>query len=77
MSEGDNPQDPRPEFFGNFIIKALKIKAEKWFRLMVTEEQGNKVYNFLDNPDCIVLIIFQVPIEYRTSIIRRVVYKYL
>lgn len=62
MSEGnDNPQDPRPEFFGNYIIKALKVKSEKWFRLMVTEEQGSKVYNFLDNPECIVLIIFQVP----------------
>lgn len=62
MSEGnDNPQDPRPEFFGNYIIKALKVKSEKWFRLMVTEEQGTKVYNFLDNPECIVLIIFQVP----------------
>jgi len=61
MSEGnDNPQDPRPEFFGNYIIKALKVKSEKWFRLMVTEEQGTKVYNFLDNPECIVLIIFQV-----------------
>ncbi|KAL4135286.1 hypothetical protein QTP88_006904 [Uroleucon formosanum] len=60
MSEGnDNPQDPRPEFFGNYIIKALKVKSEKWFRLMVTEEQGTKVYNFLDNPECIVLIIFQ------------------
>jgi len=61
MSEGnDNPQDPRPEFFGNYIIKALKVKSEKWFRLMVTEEQGTKVYNFLDNPECTVLIIFQV-----------------
>lgn len=61
MSEAnENPQDPRPEFFGNYIIKALKVKSEKWFRLMVTEEQGSKVYNFLDNPECIVLIIFQV-----------------
>lgn len=68
MSEGNEiPQDPRPEFFGNYIIKALKVKSEKWFRLMVTEEQGSKVYNFLDNPECIVLIIFQVTILFISS----------
>lgn len=56
----ENVPDTRLDFLGNFVQKTLKLKPEKWGRLLATEEYKAVVLDFLDKPDVIVLIILQV-----------------
>ncbi|XP_054276549.1 dynein beta chain, ciliary [Macrosteles quadrilineatus] len=55
----ENPPDTRLDFLGNFVQKTLKLKPEKWARLLATEELKVVVMEFLDKPETIVLIILQ------------------
>ena len=50
MAGPDNPSDFRLEFIGSIVQKSLKLKPEKWSRLLMTEEYRNSVFDFLDNP---------------------------
>lgn len=52
--------DPRLEFLGNYIQKSMKLKPEKWGRLLGTEELRKLVFAFLDNQEPLVLIVMQV-----------------
>lgn len=56
----DGSPDNRLEFLGNFVQKTLKLKPEKWSRLLATEEFRNVVMDFLDKPEPVLLIILQV-----------------
>ncbi|KAM7360514.1 dynein heavy chain at 93AB isoform 2-T2 [Cochliomyia hominivorax] len=49
--------DPRLELMGSFVIKSLKLKPEKWTRVITVEEHKGIIKEFLDRPTPVVLII--------------------
>lgn len=55
-SNHDGP-DHRLDFMGSFIQKTLKLKPEKWQRLLTFEEQKTIIKDFLDIPTEMVLVI--------------------
>lgn len=55
--------DSRLDFIGNYVQKALKLKSEKWTRLLSVSEYRTVVYEFLENRNILILIISQVPIN--------------
>lgn len=50
MAAPEGPTDFRLDYIGAFVQKSLKLKPEKWGRLLLTEEYRNAVLDFLDNP---------------------------
>ncbi len=52
--------DARLNFIGNYVLKTLKLKSEKWTRLMSAIEYRVLVQDFLDKPQTMILIISQV-----------------
>jgi dynein heavy chain, axonemal len=53
--------DTRFEFMGQFVQKTLRLKPEKWSRLMTQEEYKTIIKDFLDQPVPVVLIISEKP----------------
>ncbi|XP_034234645.1 dynein beta chain, ciliary [Thrips palmi] len=53
------PPDPRLPVLGNFVQKTLKLKAEKWTRLLATEDLRKCVMDFLDKAENMLLIVMQ------------------
>ena len=49
--------DRRMEFLGNCTLKTLKLKTEKWSRLVNTEEHKTVIIRFLERPHPTVLVI--------------------
>ncbi|KAG5897820.1 hypothetical protein JTB14_011820 [Gonioctena quinquepunctata] len=49
--------DVRLEFLGNYVQKTLKLKPEKWTRMMATEENKAVIKKFLERPSPILLVI--------------------
>lgn len=49
--------DLRLDFMGSFIQKTLKLKPEKWQRLLTFEEHKTVIKDFLDMPCYMVLVI--------------------
>ncbi|XP_062717225.1 dynein beta chain, ciliary-like [Aedes albopictus] len=58
---GSSNSDPRFEFLGSFVQKTLKLKPEKWHRLVTFEEHKAVMKEFFDNPASLVLIIILTP----------------
>lgn len=52
----DGP-DLRLDYMGSFIQKTLKLKPEKWQRLLTFEEHKTVIRDFLDLPNEMVLVI--------------------
>lgn len=52
--------DSRLDFIGNYVQKALKLKLEKWTRLLSVSEYRIVVFEFLENQNILILIISQV-----------------
>ncbi|XP_063821324.1 dynein beta chain, ciliary-like [Ostrinia nubilalis] len=50
-------QDPRYDFIGLFTLKALKLKPEKWLRVITTEEYKAVVDQFLNQPLPLLLVV--------------------
>ncbi|KOC63714.1 Dynein beta chain, ciliary [Habropoda laboriosa] len=61
MATADGPTDFRLEYIGGFVQKSLKLKPEKWARLLLTEEYRNSVLDFLDNPLPAALFVVLTP----------------
>lgn len=59
------PQEPvvdtRMDFLGSYIKKTLKLKPEKWTRMMATEEHKSLVMKFLERPYPLILVIILTP----------------
>ncbi|KAF5277248.1 hypothetical protein FQR65_LT00356 [Abscondita terminalis] len=53
--------DNRNDFLGNFVQKSLKLKPEKWSRMMSTEEHKAIVMRFLERPFPVLLVIVITP----------------
>lgn len=61
MAAPDGPVDFRLEHIGGYVQKSLKLKPEKWGRLLLTEEYRNAVLDFLDNPLPMALFVVLTP----------------
>lgn len=61
MEQPAQPVDKRPEYLGQYVQKTLKLKLEKWTRMMATEEHKSVVIKFLERPLPLVLIIVLTP----------------
>ncbi|XP_015596133.2 dynein beta chain, ciliary [Cephus cinctus] len=61
MAGPEAPVDYRLEHIGAFVQKSLKLKPEKWSRLLFTEEHRNTVLDFLDNPTPAALFVVLTP----------------
>ncbi|XP_066581161.1 dynein beta chain, ciliary [Prorops nasuta] len=61
MAAPDNPMDFRLEYIGSFVQKSLKLKPEKWGRLLLVEEYRNAVLDFVDNPLPAALFVVLTP----------------
>ncbi|XP_067212065.1 dynein beta chain, ciliary [Linepithema humile] len=61
MAAPDAPPDFRLEYIGGFVQKSLKLKPEKWGRLLLTEEYRNVVLDFLDKPLPAALFVVLTP----------------
>lgn len=58
----DQPQvDKRMEFLGTFVQKILKLKPEKWSRMMTIEDHKAVVMKFLERSFPNLLIIILTP----------------
>lgn len=53
--------DSRMDFLGNFVKKTLKLKPEKFTRMMATEEHKAVVMKFLERPLPALLVIALTP----------------
>ncbi|KAK7573934.1 hypothetical protein V9T40_011125 [Parthenolecanium corni] len=51
--------DPRLCFIGNYVQKALKLKTEKWTKVLTVTEYRMLILEFLDKPASMILIISQ------------------
>lgn len=51
------PVDIRFEFIGSYVTKALRLKPEKWLRVVIAEEYKAVLLDFLDNGTPVLLII--------------------
>lgn len=51
--------DKRLEYLGTFVQKTLKLKPEKWSRLIATEEHKAIVMKFLErsHPNVLVIVL--------------------
>ena len=41
--------DERLDFIKDFILKAFRVKIEKWERMYISDEQRAFIHRFLDN----------------------------
>lgn len=53
--------DNRMTFLGTFVQKTLKLKPEKWTRMMATEDHKAVVMKFLERPHPTILVIVLTP----------------
>lgn len=52
--------DCRLDFIGTYVQKTLKLKSEKWTRLLSVAEYRTIIDEFLESEDTLILIISQV-----------------
>ncbi|EFA11309.2 dynein beta chain, ciliary [Tribolium castaneum] len=53
--------DNRMTFLGSFVQKTLKLKPEKWSRMMATEDHKAVVMKFLERPQPTLLVVVLTP----------------
>ena len=42
-------KDPRVEFLADFTLKSLRLKSDKWARLVISDEQRTYLSRFIDH----------------------------
>ena len=53
---GAESKDPRLDFLQDFTLKSLRLKPDKWARMVVSDEQRTFISNFVDRPSPQVII---------------------
>lgn len=53
--------DPRTDYVGGIVQKSLKLKPDKWIKLLQHEEYRNMLLDFLDNPVPAALFVVLTP----------------
>ena len=48
VPEGTVRGDPRMEFLSEYTLRSLRLKPDKWTRMLVSDEQRNFVNKFID-----------------------------
>lgn len=61
MDQQQQQVDNRMDFLANFVKKTLKLKPEKFTRMMATEEHKSVVMKFLERPVPALLVIALTP----------------
>ncbi|KAJ8957969.1 hypothetical protein NQ318_001970 [Aromia moschata] len=61
MDQQNSQVDCRMEFLSTFVQKTLKLKPEKWTRMMAAEENKALVMKFLERPLPVLLVIVLTP----------------
>lgn len=56
-SSSSSNQDPRYDFIGSYAVKSLKLKPEKWMRVLTLEEHRSTLKDFVDKPLPILLVV--------------------
>ncbi len=52
--------DPRYDFLQDFTLRSLRLKPDKWARMLVSDEQRNFITNFVERGHPQELVISQV-----------------
>ena len=47
--EGVEKRDPRLEFIQETVLRSLRVKPEKWARLLISDEQRSFINKFIEN----------------------------
>ena len=52
MRDGEIPvaSDERLDFIQDFTLKALRVKPDKWARMMISDEQRTFINSFIERP---------------------------
>ena len=54
MTDGANPEgaqkDPVMDFLQKFTLGSMRLKPDKWHRLLISDEMRNYITNFVDRP---------------------------
>ena len=40
--------EPRIDFLQEFTLKSLRLKGDKWYRMIISDEQRQYIANFID-----------------------------
>ena len=50
MRDGEVPvaSDERMDFLRDFILKALRLKPDKWDRMLISDEQRTFIHSFVE-----------------------------
>lgn len=56
-SSSSSNQDPRFDFIGSYAVKSLKLKPEKWMRVLGLEEHRTTLKDFVDKPLPLLLVV--------------------
>ena len=51
--------DPRVDIIKEFCLRSLRVKSEKWDRLMISDEQRSYIMSFVDRQTPQVKLNFQ------------------
>ena len=44
--------DPRMDFLEEYTVKTLRLKPEKWKRLISINDEKKRIFKLIDCPDC-------------------------
>ena len=61
--------DERLDFIKDFILKAFRVKIEKWDRMYISDEQRAFIHRFLDTERPQVMIIYIMVIFFSFPIV--------
>ena len=59
MEEDLEIDDPRVEFLADYVLKTMKLRAERWLKMYAVEESKQLCFDFFDKVR-IILISLQV-----------------
>lgn len=49
--------DPRFDYIGSYVTKSLRLKPEKWTRVLSTDEYKNVITDFMNKPTILTLVV--------------------
>jgi hypothetical protein len=73
MEPPTEQRDPRMDFLSNYACKALRLKEDKWSRMMVSDEQRTYLNNFMEGswPQARFFFLIQSRKFYRNLIFKK------
>lgn len=56
---GELNKDKRIEFIREYTLTSMRLKIDKWNKIIISDEQRNYLLSFIDNPEPSTLVISQ------------------